>query len=199
MKYRQLYFRISRILLDYLIMVVGFNLSFYIIYHSDTLTFLSVLAHPYFKFSLIFAFFGILTIENTGLYQVKRNFDNIDVFFLVLKAMIFTTILVIITSFIVQDNLLINASHRFPGSVIGLSFVINLVSLTVSHRISRMIIQYFRKRGIGLIKVLIVGIGEVEKECWKVVNSKENLGYKAVGFLVENKSDIPKSSKLKRR
>ena len=116
MKYRQLYFRISRILLDYLIMVVGFNLSFYIIYHSDTLTFLSVLAHPYFKFSLIFSFFGILTIENTGLYQVKRNFDNIDIFFLVLKAMIFTTILGIITSFIVQDNLLINASHRFPGA-----------------------------------------------------------------------------------
>lgn len=192
---RQLYFRIFCILSDYLILVAGFNLAFYIRFYGGIFPIEQISQLPFFKFSLIISFFGILAIENTNINNVKRNFDNIDIFFFVVKAMIVTTILSIITSLLVKNQLSMGGEIYFSRFIIVSSFVINLVFLSLSHRIYREVIYYFRKKGIGLIKVLIVGIGKVEREFLKVI-TENDFGYKAVGILVENKNDIPKKGKL---
>lgn len=192
---RQLYFRIFCILSDYLILVAGFNLAFYIRFYSGLFPVEQILHLPFFKFSLIISLFGILAIENTNINNVKRNFDNIDIFFFVLKAMILTTILSIITSLLVKNQLSMGGDIYFSRVIITTSFLINLILLSFSHKVYREIIYYFRKKGIGLIKVLIIGIGKVEKEFMRVI-TENDFGYKAVGFLVEDKKNILKSGKL---
>jgi len=182
---------------DYVAIFFIFNLSYWIRYKIG---FFSSTPHPYkpyLDFSFVVSIFGIISLNMTEIYNVKKLTDKLDLFLFTVKAMSLTAVFSMVTSYIIKGHLT-GGIINFSRIVIATSWIINIIVIYFLHRFYESIIRYFRKKGIGLNNVLIIGTGREETYFWEFIKNNRNYGYSPVGFLDDSDENIEKEMEGKK-
>jgi putative colanic acid biosysnthesis UDP-glucose lipid carrier transferase len=90
---------------------------------------------------------------------------------------------------------LINEVHFSRMFVVRYSFMLLILVGTEKYLIRTLLVN-FRKKGMNLRNILIVGAGEVGQRFFETINDNPNFGYNTYGFLDDEKKDFLNSKYL---
>lgn len=184
MSKKRLLFSVFVLCCDWVVLVAVFNLAYLIKFHSG---FFPPKPHPYIPylhFSFVIATYGVLVLKMANVYRIKGPYNRIEQFLFIVKAMSITVCIIMVTNFLIQGSFLTGGIISFSRLVIGIHWLLSIISIFLLHEFYRTIILYFRNKGIGLIRVAIVGTGETELNYYHKVATNPRLGYKPIGFVV---------------
>ncbi len=131
---------------------------------------------PYIPFALVYALLIWLNYQRNGLYRNIAGRAWLEEIYLIASSVAVAIVIVLAMFFILQPL----ATSRL--------MLIYVAALTVfagalSRLLRRWLLAYLRNRGIGIRRVLIIGMGEVGRSLLGVMRSRPELGYLPVGFL----------------
>jgi putative colanic acid biosynthesis UDP-glucose lipid carrier transferase len=140
-----------------------------------------------FKFNEHYLFAALIIIwmyssQPSGLYNEFRSRNFSDEIVITIKVLLIQSIAVIIILYTVRE---ISLTRFFAFMFSILSFSI----LIIEKLVLRKTINYMRKKGRNIRKILIIGAGEVGKNFYDTIMSNPQFGYRLVGFL----DDQPKT------
>ena len=111
-----------------------------------------------------------------GAYDLRRNTTWLDMMGPILRGTLMAVVLVIVATFF--DVLLLFSRLLFLYDA-----VLIIVCLGVSRLVWGAILSSLRKRGIGVARALIVGVGEVGLTVLRTMLARPELGFRIVGFV----------------
>jgi Undecaprenyl-phosphate glucose phosphotransferase len=116
----------------------------------------------------------LITLSFFGLYNSRRTASCFSDFFIILKSMILTALLIAILNFLLA------------GSGINMLFLIRFLTvafltLAAYRSVLRLILRRFRERGINTKKVVLVGLNPLVGEIFDMITSHLFYGYKVIG------------------
>ncbi|MCB9461282.1 MAG: sugar transferase [Anaerolineaceae bacterium] len=134
---------------------------------------------PYIPYALLFA--GILYVNygNNGLYRTVRERSWLEEVTIIGNGVAFGAII------------LLAAFYAFQPLVTSRLMLIYVAALTVAllssaRIIRRWVLAYLRSKGIGVQRVLIVGMGDTGQAVLRAILARGELGYKVIGYLDDN-------------
>jgi exopolysaccharide biosynthesis polyprenyl glycosylphosphotransferase len=141
----------------------------------------------YWRFSLFVGFVGFLTLYNAGMYRLQQPFFGIDDFFALIKASTLSHLVAAAVGFAIRGRIPGDPMETFSRIVIAMSWLLGIVLLTFWRLGFDALLAYFRRRGMALTRVLIVGEDEFARSFHTLLKENPELGYRPVGLL--EKSD----------
>jgi exopolysaccharide biosynthesis polyprenyl glycosylphosphotransferase len=134
---------------------------------------------PYIPYMLFFTIWLIVNYRGDRLYRNTRGRPWMDEVYTIINGATNATVVVMAFSFIIQPEVF---SRLMLVYVAGLTVFL----LSTTRIIQRIIRSYLRARGIGLDRVLIVGVGEAGQAVLRVMLARKEMGYFPVGYLDDN-------------
>ena len=133
----------------------------------------------YIPFGLVLIFLIFCSFQFSHVYRFRRDRIWLEEVYAIASA---TTIGVVVL-------ILLNLAFR-QLSYSRLIFLYTAVLVTLLLGISRAVVyalrSYLRNRGIGLERVVLVGVGDVGLMVMRTIVARPSLGYELVGFLDDN-------------
>ncbi|MFB0538137.1 MAG: undecaprenyl-phosphate glucose phosphotransferase [Anaerolineae bacterium] len=171
------------VLADILLINVAFAISYWMRY--DLQWFRAV--DPAFdaSFSAYIPFAGVLTAllliayKLEGVYDHRRGASWFDEFYSVLNGTTTGIVIMIVVTFIYRPLV-------YSRLLFGYTGVLIVALLGFSRLVKSIVLQKLRKRGIGVVRTLIVGAGEVGRTIMRNIVAQPGLGYQVVGFVDDN-------------
>lgn len=140
---------------------------------------------PYIPYAILFAAILYLNYSNNGLYRTVRERSWLEEVTIIGNGVAFGTII------------LLAAFYAFQPLVTSRLMLIYVAALTVgllsaARVIRRVVLAYLRSKGIGVQRVLIVGMGDTGQAVLRAILARSELGYKVIGYLDDNptKGDV---------
>jgi len=138
--------------------------------------------HPlsaYIPFSLGFTVLMLLTFRVDGVYEERRGQTWIEQVYRITNATAKSVVVVMAVTFALQPLgysrlLLIEAG------------IIAVLLLAFSRLAQNGIQWWLRRKGVGVVRMVIVGAGEVGRTVMRTVVARPELGYEVVGFVDDN-------------
>ncbi|HYN90202.1 MAG TPA: undecaprenyl-phosphate glucose phosphotransferase [Ardenticatenaceae bacterium] len=130
----------------------------------------------YLPFALLVTAFLLLTFALQGLYHSRRGATLLDEVYTIFNGVTTSTVLLMAVFFIYRP---LSFSRLLPFFA-ALMIVVYLALARVAERALR---GRLRRRGIGVIRVLIVGAGEMGRTIMRHIVAQPELGYQVVGFV----------------
>ena len=118
-----------------------------------------------------------------GLYEPKNRITKISETFTVSKALTFWILLIMAGSYLYK--------YDYSRIVVILFWGFSLILVIFGRFLVHKLQGEFYKKGIGIIKILIVGTGIQAKEVAERLENYQSVGYRLIGFLGKNPSLKP--------
>ena len=131
---------------------------------------------PYIPFAAIYATLLYLSYQGSGLYRNLRGRSLMEEVYTIGNGVATATVILLALYFLFQPLV---TSRLMLIYVAALTIAL----LTGARIIRRWVLAYLRTKGIGIQKVLIVGMGEVGQAVLRTMIAREELGYRPVGYL----------------
>ena len=171
------------VLADILLINVAFAISYWVRY--DLQWFRAV--DPAFDapFSAYIPFAGVLTAllliayKLEGVYDHRRGASWFDEFYSVLNGTTTGIIIMVVVTFIYRPLVYSRLLFFYTGALI-------VALLGFSRLVKSIVLHKLRQRGIGVVRTLIVGAGEVGRTIMRNIVAQPGLGYQVVGFVDDN-------------
>ncbi|MBI5183920.1 MAG: undecaprenyl-phosphate glucose phosphotransferase [Nitrospinae bacterium] len=183
-KYGQLFISILFIT-DIVIVVISWLLAYYIRFHIEiipiTLGIPSV--EQYIKLLPFIVAIYAITMKVLGLYQPMRGRSRGIEFYNILKVTFISILLITATTFFYRGD-------SYSRIVMVYFWLISSISLMLSRRVSRKVLQILRHKGYNLKHILIVGAGDLGKIVAEKIDLYPEIGFKIVGFLTDHPEKI---------
>ncbi|MDQ7027940.1 MAG: sugar transferase [Anaerolineae bacterium] len=168
---------------DVLLVFVAFGIAYYLRYQWQV--FRPVFDpsrsdfFPYLPYAALYALVMWVNYRSNGLYKQVRGRAWLEEVVLIGNGVTTATVILLAVYFALQPLV---TSRLMLAYVAGIS----LVLLAVARIIRRMVLAHFRNKGIGVHRVLIVGMGDVGQSVLRTLVSRRELGYTVVGYLDDN-------------
>ncbi len=136
------------------------------------------------QYSKLYISWGLITISflfNQRLYRTNRLFSVPQETLLVLKAVIFSTLIIGLVVFFIK------AIHISRLVFLG-NFILLCFFLSFWRALKKLILRRFIVRGYNNFNILVVGTGNIAEEFVKEITDNPAFGFKIAGFLDENKA-----------
>ena len=143
----------------------------------------------YFRFSLFIGFVGFLSLYTTGLYRLEQPFFGVDDFFAIIKASSFAHLIAAAVGFAIRGRIPGDPVETYSRMVLAMSWLLAIVFLTTWRIFFDVVMSGFRKRGIGLTRVLIVGGDDFGRAFHELLSTNPELGYRSAGFVEDDHID----------
>ena len=168
---------------DLLLIVVAFVLAYWLRYRVQWFRAVDPSNQAdlvmYIPFGLVLIFLIFCSFQFSHVYRFRRDRIWLEEVYAIASA---TTIGVVVL-------ILLNLAFR-QLSYSRLIFLYTAVLVTLLLGISRAVVyalrSYLRNRGIGLERVVLVGVGDVGLMVMRTIVARPSLGYELVGFLDDN-------------
>jgi len=134
---------------------------------------------PYIPFAGIYAILIWLNYQRNGLYRNIVGRAWMEEVYLIGSGVAVSIVIVLAMFFIIQPLVY---SRLMLIYVAALTLLIG----ALTRLIRRWVLAWLRNRGIGIRRVLIVGMGDVGQAVLGIMLARPELGYKPVGFLDDN-------------
>ena len=131
---------------------------------------------PYITFAGVYALLIWLNYQRNGLYRNIVGRAWMEEVYLIGSSVAVSIVIVLAMFFIFQPLV---TSRLMLIYVAALTIVFG----SLSRLIRRWVLAYLRNQGIGIQRVLIIGMGEVGQAVLGVMITRSELGYKPIGFL----------------
>jgi exopolysaccharide biosynthesis polyprenyl glycosylphosphotransferase len=131
---------------------------------------------PYIPFAGVYATLVWMNYQRNGLYRNIVGRAWMEEVYLIGSSVAVAIVIVLAMFFIFQPLV---TSRLMLIYVAALTIIFG----SVSRLIRRWILAYLRNKGIGIQRVLIIGMGEVGHAVLGVMITRPELGYKPIGFL----------------
>ena len=118
----------------------------------------------------------LFTANNIGLYDEFRSRNFSFEIISLLKAVVVQAVTAIIIIFLIKN---IALSRIF---VLYYSLLL-ILFLSLEKYLFRQFFIYLRRKGRNLRTILMVGAGDVGKQCYETIKSSPHFGYRLLGFL----------------
>ncbi len=143
----------------------------------------------YLRFSLFIGFVGFVSLYSTGLYRLDQPFFGVDDFFAIIKASSLAHLIAAAVGFAIRGRIPGDPVETYSRMVLAMSWLLAIVFLTVWRIVFDVVMIGFRKRGIGLTRVLIVGGDEFGRAFHELLSANPELGYRSAGFVEDDHFD----------
>jgi exopolysaccharide biosynthesis polyprenyl glycosylphosphotransferase len=137
---------------------------------------------PYVPFALIFAGLLYFNYYNNGLYRRSRGRTWSEEVALIVNSVATATVILLALFFILQPEV---TSRLMLIYVAGMTIVFHAAARVVQ----RVIMAYFRAKGVGVQRVMIIGMGETGQAVLRVMIARRELDYKVVGYMTDETED----------
>ena len=131
---------------------------------------------PYVPFAAVYALLIWLNYQRNNLYRNIVGRAWLEEVYLIASSVAVSIVIVLAMFFILQP---LATSRLMLIYVAALTVVVG----AFSRLIRRWVLAYLRQHGIGIRRVLIIGMGEVGRSLLGIMLSRPELGYLPVGFL----------------
>ena len=131
---------------------------------------------PYIPFAAVYALLIWLNFQRNGLYRNIVGRAWMEEVYLIASGVAVSIVIVLAMFFILQP---LATSRLMLIYVAALTLVIG----SLSRLIRRWVLAYLRHHGIGIRRVLIIGMGDIGRSLLGIMLSRPELGYRPIGFL----------------
>jgi exopolysaccharide biosynthesis polyprenyl glycosylphosphotransferase len=138
--------------------------------------------HPlsaYASFGFLFTALMLLAFQMDRVYQHQRGQPWLDQVYRVINATAKSVVVMLAITFVLQPRQYSRLLLIEAGSIA-------IILLAVSRLVQNMILGWLRSRGIGVVRLIIVGAGEVGRTVMRTIVARPELGYQIVGFVDDN-------------
>ncbi|MDE2749675.1 MAG: sugar transferase [Chloroflexota bacterium] len=141
---------------------------------------------PYIPFAAVYALLIWLNFQRNGLYRNIAGRAWLEEVYLIASSVAVSIVIELAMFYILQP---------LVTSRLMLIYVAALTLFTgaLSRLIRRWILAYLRHQGIGIRRVLIVGMGEVGRSLLGIMLTRPEFGYQPVGFLDDDAEKVAAS------
>ncbi len=131
---------------------------------------------PYIPFALLYAVVLYLINHGNRLYRVVRGRAWIEDSYIIVNSVTTSTVLQLALFFLFQP---------LVSSRLMLVYVAayTIILLSVARLVLRIVLARLRSRGIGVQRVLLVGVGDSGQAVLRVMMARKDLGYHVVGYV----------------
>lgn len=131
---------------------------------------------PYLPFAAVYALLIWLNYQRNGLYRNIVGRAWMEEVYLIASGVAVSIVIILAMFFILQPLV---TSRLMLVYVAALT----LLAGAIARLMRRWVLAYLRNQGIGIRRVLIVGMGEVGRSLLGIMLARPELGYRPVGFL----------------
>lgn len=172
-------------LLDIGLALFAFLLAYYVRYDLQILRPLleqnNAAFEPYIGYALFFAAWLYINYRGNKLYKIVRGRSLMEEVYIIINGVTNATVILTAISFFLQPKV-------FSRLMLVYAAGFTVVMLALARIGQRTWRAYLRSKGIGVQRVLLVGIGDVGQSVLRVMIARKELGYAPVGFLDDNPS-----------
>ena len=164
-------------------------IAYWIRFSTDLLDTRPVLmSTAHYEYAAFFALVGLALLISSHRYQPRTVFFDADQFLSLVKVCSLTGGITFIGGFAIRGywGPEIDLQSR---RILILSWILSILLLTAWHAASDYVLRWFRKKGLGLNHVLIIGAGERAKEFFLYTKANPAQGYSPVGFLADTQEN----------
>ena len=144
----------------------------------------------YLRFSFFIAFATFVTLYSSGIYRLQQPFFGVDDFFAIIKAITLSHLVTAAVGFAIRGRIPDDPLETYSRIVLGQSWLLSIVALTVWHIVFDLALSAFRRRGFGLTRVLIVGGDAFGRSFYELLSQNPELGYAAEGVITDDQIEI---------
>lgn len=130
----------------------------------------------YLPVSLVLTVLLLVIFKFGGVYDRPRGESWFDEVYRIVSATAMGIMTMIVIFFFYRP-------YFYSRLIFGYASILTVALLSLSRWVERRVLEYLRKRGIGVDRVLIVGAGEVGRAIMRNIVARPELGYKIVGFV----------------
>ena len=143
-----------------------------------------LMSTAFYEYAAFFALVGLALLISSHRYQPRTVFFDADQFLSLVKVCSLTCGITFIGGFAIRGywGPEIDLQSR---RILILSWILSILLLTAWHAASDYVLRWFRKKGLGLNHVLIIGAGDRAKEFFLYTTANPAQGYSPVGFLAD--------------
>jgi exopolysaccharide biosynthesis polyprenyl glycosylphosphotransferase len=175
--------RISRLIGDVIVINVAFSVAYWARYDLQLFRAVDpafdVPYRVYLPFVALFTLLLILVYRHQGVYRQHSQVSWFDEFYAIVSGTATGTIIMIVFIFIYSRDFYSRIIFIYAGLMI-------VVLLGLSRLVKVLALRQLRRRGIGTVRVLIVGAGEVARAVMRSVVANPECGLHIIGFLDDN-------------
>lgn len=131
---------------------------------------------PYLPYVIVFAVWLHLQYRGSGLYRPMRGRPWIEEVYTIINGVANATIVLVAVSFFLQPLV-------FSRLMLIYAAAFAMILLSVARILQRVLQAYLRAKGIGIERVLIIGVGEAGQAVLRTMIARRELGYRVVGYL----------------
>lgn len=135
----------------------------------------------YVRFAFLIGFVCFFALYASGLYRLQQPFFGIDDFFAVLKSVTLAHITAAALGFAVRGRIPGEAMETYSRIVIAISWLGGCVLLTCWRLCFDLILAWFRRRGVALTRVVVLGDDDFAHSFYALLRDHPELGYAPVG------------------
>lgn len=134
---------------------------------------------PYLPYAFVSAVLLYLNFQANGLYRNIRGRTWLEEVTIIINGTAAATIVILALFFVLQPLV----TSRLMLIYVMLLMV---VLLSLARVLRRIVMAYLRGKGIGVERVLIIGMGETGQAVLRAMLARSELGYRVVGYLDDN-------------
>lgn len=131
---------------------------------------------PYIPYAFIYAGWLYFHYHGAGLYRPARGRAVFEEIYLIINGVTSATVLLLALFFLFQPLV-------FSRLMLLYVAVLTIALLALARAIRRLIYAHLRSKGIGVQRVLIVGVGSVGQAVLRVMMARKDLGYQPIGYV----------------
>lgn len=170
-------------LVDGLLVLLVFGLSYIVryewqlfrsVYDPNRATF-----EAYLPYALFYALLLYFNYQSNGLYKNVRGRAYLQEIALIANGVTNATVILLALFFVLQPSV---TSRLMLVYVAALTVFL----LSLSRLVRRIVLAHLRGKGIGVQRVIIVGMGDVGQAVLRTMVSRSELGYQVVGYVDDN-------------
>ncbi|MFQ5436841.1 MAG: sugar transferase, partial [Anaerolineae bacterium] len=130
----------------------------------------------FFPFIMLLTLLLINVYRQKGVYRAKRRLSTLDEVSTIFDGTTTGIMIMIVLVFVYRPTFYSRIIFLYAGAFI-------VFFLGVSRWLKVALLNYWRKRGFGVARLLIVGAGEVARAILRAVVANPEFGYQVVGFV----------------
>lgn len=134
---------------------------------------------PYIPYMLINGALLLLNYQSTGLYRNYRGRTWTEETTMIASGVANATLIILALYFVFQP-LVTSRLMLFYVALLSIGF------MSTARIVRRIVLARLRKRGVGVQRVLIIGMGETGQAVLRTLVSRQELGYQVVGYVDDN-------------
>ena len=164
----------SDILLVNASMVLAYWLRYELQWFRDISYYHSLAA--YLPFGPVFALLMVVDFRVAHVYAEWRGRTWLDHVYRIINAAAKSVVLVLAATFVVQPL-------QYSRLLLIEAGVISMILLAISRLGYALVLGHLHARGIGSVRVIIVGAGEIGRTVMRTIVARPQLGYQIIGFV----------------